>query len=442
MNQDIIIFLLLSWVSSLYLSFFIISILQYRVITLFREYWHILIIVIFVYTSSYMLITSFYTLNIAFFGKIPSPIGGKSIPGLLGMVLASLLIWVFSYIVSYVLNGANHINAIKYMFSNPIIFILLVLDVVFLAKITISPDDAVYTPTSYGDVTVSYSDSAILLGFAVIMISSYLIFIIRREIPRLPMFKNFYNPLMVIALVIFSQLIIGEIVVLLSTKLHYSFYPFMNLTYLISSILAIGYFYHDLINTYNTYVSSLTNIKKRTEVRSAVKETNEIYGRILLKVDPETNYFPLLKKWIDKLSENHHVIIITSLTSTLAKYSFKNEENITKMFTITVGMMSRSENTIPLTNLSLMANTVVNLVMKSKDSVVVFDSFIDVITMNSVKEVYRFLKQVIEIIADKTIIVVLNWKALSDQEYALLSSLFNKIYSVETGKFVLIKDEA
>ena len=90
-------------------------------------------------------------------------------------------------------------------------------------------------------------------------------------------------------------------------------------------------------------------------------------------------------------------------------------------------MMSHSGNTIPITNLSLVANTIVNLAMKNHDSVIVFDNFIDIVTINGVKDVYTFLKQLAEILAENTIIIVLNWKALSEKEYALLSSLFNKI---------------
>ena len=441
MNQDILTFVLLSWVSSLYISLFLISILQYRVVTLFREYWHLLIVIIFVYTASYATITSFYTLNIAFFGKIPSPVGGKSIPGILGLLLASSLIWTLTYIVSFILNDAKSKEAIKYMFRNPFMASLLILDLIFLFRIFVSTEDSVYAPSPHGDVTVVYSDLSIAMSSVIIALVSYPIFILYKRIPKNQIFKHIYTPLMIIAIMIFLQLIVGETTIILSTKLRLSLYPVMNLIYLLTSIFGVGYYYKELINAYKIYTSSVTSLEKEKYVKHIDKQPSVISGRILLKIDPEVSYYPMLKEWIDALSKDQKVILVTSPISPFARSSFENEDNIIRIFTVTVGMMSHSGNTIPITNLSLVANTIVNLAMKNRDSVIVFDNFIDIVTINGVKDVYTFLKQLAEILAENTIIVVLNWKALSEKEYALLSSLFNKIYTTSQGKIVRIKDD-
>ncbi|OYT28310.1 MAG: hypothetical protein B6U94_08720 [Thermofilum sp. ex4484_79] len=443
MIPDFLIYLALVWCSSLYISLSVISTLQYRIVTFFKEYWHLLLAVIYTYTIEYLIITCYYTYNIAMYGRIPATVGNKSIPGLLGLIFASFSIWTLIYIISYVLSNARPKIAMMYISKNPVLLALIGINIVFLLKVFVSGEDAIYAYTvGNTNLTVVYSDTAILLGSLIVLLLLYPIYLIFKRIPSIQTFKMVCTPLKIVGIVFFVQVLSGEIAILLSTKLRTSFYPIMNSVFLLASLFSVSYFYVDLINVYKQLICGapvkIRNTRTYKEIDRIV--TPEISGRILVKILPEEDYSTPLKKWINDFSKKRKVIIVASPVNPLIKASYDNEDSILRLYTVTTGLISHRPNTLPISNLSLVANAIVNVSANFRNSVLIIDNLVDFIMINSIKEIYLFLKQITEILSESTIIAILNWKALSEKDYATLASLFEKIYQVKAGKIIQVKN--
>ncbi|RLF08985.1 MAG: hypothetical protein DRJ62_07520 [Thermoprotei archaeon] len=93
---------------------------------------------------------------------------------------------------------------------------------------------------------------------------------------------------------------------------------------------------------------------------------------------------------------------------------------------------------LPANNLSLVASVIVAS-SQEKPTCVVIDDLTFLSVVNSVREVYIFLAQVMELAKQATIIALINWKAMSDRDYSLIAQLFSKIATVEKGKLVYLK---
>jgi len=446
MAGEYIIHLITTWVSAIFVALAITAVMRYKIATVLKELWLFLAVVIATYAVAYTFIAVYYTCVLAIYGRVAAVQGGKSVPGLSTILFAALVTTTLTYIVGYIATGGESKRVLKYVFlDDPLLAIINVLGWLSFAYVFFSPSDAIYFVTDE-ETTVVYSESALILGGMFLMAWLHIPYLLFKETESKVAFKSVAYPLKVLALITYSELLAGYLSMLIASIFYIDTYPAMSLFFLFTSIAAVTLFYRELASPfvqYSTLIASQARpriLPRGIRERRPVGKEVELKGRVAVRFEPEEDYASVLRDIISKASEEKKVIILAPLNSPLLRYAYKEEENILRLPFVVTGVTTPISNVLPANNLPLVANTIFNAARElGEDAYIVIDGLSDLIMVNDLKRVYVTLKQLSELLPQATLVVTINWRALSERDYSAIASLFDQIYSVENGRLKQVK---
>ncbi len=443
---EYIIYLVTAWISAVFIALAITAIMRYKIATVLRELWLFLAIVLFTYATASTLEAIYYMGVLAIYGKVPSVQGGKSIPGLIAVLFSALITSALAYITGCISSGDRK-NLRRVFIREPLLLLTVVLGWAIFIYVFLSPEDAIYYVID-GGATVVYSNTTLILGAVFLATWLHIPYLLFKEVGRKITYRSVARPLKILALMVYSELVVGYLSIVAASIFYMDTYVLMNMFFLVTSIIAVTVIYRDFTSPFTQY-----SLAMASQVKHRIPQTKEEFprevieggvrleGRIAIRHDPEENYHSILKHIIDAASREKKVIIIAPLDSVLLKFTYQRKENIIRLPFAVSGTVAPSPNVLPANNLSLIVNTLLNVARELGNKVlIVIDSLSDLIMVNDTKRVYIALKQISELLPHATLIVSINWRALSEKEYSAIASLFEQIYSIEKGELRKIKD--
>ena len=442
---EYIIYLITAWVSAAFVALAITAITRYRIATVLRELWLFLSIIIVTYAIAYALEAVYYMCILAMYGKVPVVQGGKSIPGLIAVLFSALITSALTYITGYISSSGRRV--LEYiLLRDPLLALVNVLGWASFLYVSLSPSDAIYFVFDKG-ATVVYSNTALILGAMFLATWLHIPYLLFKETGSKVTYRSVVFPLKVLTMVAYSELLVGYFSMFTASVFHVDTYVVMSVFFLLTSIVAVSILYKELTSPFTQYSLAIASqvgpgmmLREAGRKRPAGEGEVRLEGRIAVRFEPEEDYHPILKEIIDKASQERKVIILAPLNSILLKYIYKRKENVLRLPFAITGTVAPSPNVLPANNLSLIVNTVLNAARELGNEVfVVIDGLSDLIMVNDLRRVYIALKQLSELLPQATLIVSINWRALSEKEYSAIVSLFDQIYSIEEGRLRKIK---
>ena len=162
-------------------------------------------------------------------------------------------------------------------------------------------------------------------------------------------------------------------------------------------------------------------------------------SREVVRVEPEEDYGPAIKALVDRAAKRKSVVIVAPLNSPLLRQAYENSENVFKVALTVTGTLTPHPGVVPASNTPLIASTVVNMVKRLGEALVVFDGISDLVLVNDVRSVYVMLRHVIELLPRTPLLAIVNWKALSEREYSALAALFDKVCVLRGGGLAAVR---
>ena len=438
MELAYLIFVLVTWATGLFLALTVTAIIRYRASTVLREGWLFLAVILSVYTLAFASSSAYYAYMFAAFGGEFAVEGAKSIPGLSALFFAAALSTAFSFIASYLATGGEGTRAIKYtVLGDPALLALVIISWALCAYSALAPGEATYRRGPLG-LTVVYSDTVhalVAVGLALWLRLAKLVF---NGVKRCEGFAIIARPLRVLTLLSLSVLVAGFASMVIASKTLYDVYLFMNTYFFLASLALLPLVYSDLLSSHKLYTYTLISQLERPRPVAEAPEP-EVSGTLLVRVEPEEDYGPVIKALVDRAAKRKSVVIVAPLNSPLLRQAYENSENVFKVALTVTGTLTPHPGVVPANNMPLIANTVVSMVKRLGEALVVFDGISDLVLVNDVRSVYVMLRHVIELLPRTPLLAIVNWKALSEREYSALAALFDKVCVLKGGGLVAVR---
>lgn len=438
MQAVYLLYISMLWLSSIFISLITLVSFQYRAVVAFKEYWHLLLTLLLVYGSGYIVVAIYYTVVLIRYGYLPSRLSSKSFPGVMSIISGSAIAFMLAYFVSYVREGGDARNALKrILLKDPYLTFISVLGILAPPYVLLSPNEAVYKSFD-GTVTVVFSPIILIVAAFLIVLGLYSIQQLWRTAAESPVFGGISKALRTIGMLLYLQLITGFVSITLASLWGIDAYPVMNVIWVASSFIGIGFFYSEITKPYTFYqLTRLSEADTSGDGKDKVSTNNVLVPagrRTLVRYSPERDYSEAFSKILGNLAERGRILLIARPTSPLLRLPLQSYGAMVFQFIVS-GIIAPSSGALPANNLSLIANTIVNVVRTASEHIsVIIDDITELAILNDTRRAYIFLRQIVELAENATIVVLLNPGALSQQDYMLFAGLFDGIISVEESK--------
>ena len=427
MPVNLILYISVVWASAIFLTLAVVIYVQQRHVVVFRDVWRLLLAVVATYSFSYTLSSVTYTAALIYTSDI-IVWGSKSLPGIMAIASASVIILMLCCMAAFVVEPGGVATVARRMaLKEPLLGLTVVMGVASAFWAVLSPSEAYLVPID-GDTIPVYTPP--YLGFVgvVVCLALYPLIRVWRYSKRSYEISEFSSAIRVLAGLIYLQAIVGYNAMLSASFFLVDTYQVMGVTYALSSFLGVGLLYSELLKPYHA-------LKPPYQVATEPQRSG--LEHTLIRYSVELDYASPIQAFISGALRGVRVMIFARSESPLLSLSFEGVE-VSKSLLATSGITLLTREMLPANNLSLVASVIVAS-SQEKPTCVVIDDLTFLSVVNSVREVYIFLAQVMELAKQATIIALINWKAMSDRDYSLIAQLFSKIATVEKGKLVYLK---